>query len=41
MAIISNKPPDSVIRIGGVRNGQTYITRAKVIQRPSASLTDD
>jgi serine protease DegS len=41
MTIISNKPPDSMIRIGGVRKGQTYSTRARVIQRPSASLIEE
>jgi serine protease DegS len=41
MTIISNKSPDTVIRIGGVRKGQAYVTRAKVIQRPSATLTDE
>ena len=41
MNMISNKSPDTVIRIGGVRKGQSYITRVKVIQRPSASLIDE
>ena len=41
MTIISNKSPDTVIRIGGVRKGQAYVTRAKVIQRPSVPLTDE
>ena len=41
MNMISDKSPDTVIRIGGVRKGQSYITRAKVIQRPSASLIDE
>jgi serine protease DegS len=42
MNIISEKSPDTLIRIGGVRKGQAYTTRARVIQRPStASLVDD
>jgi hypothetical protein len=41
MNIISDKSPNTVIRIGGVRKGQPYITRATVIQRPSAARRDD
>jgi serine protease DegS len=41
MNIISDKSPNTVIRIGGVRKGQPYITRATVIQRPSAARRDE
>lgn len=41
MNIISDKSPNTVIRIGGVRKGQPYIARATVIQRPSAARRDE
>jgi hypothetical protein len=42
MNIISEKSPDTLIRIGGMRKGQAYTTSARVIQRPSTtSLLDD
>ena len=41
MNIISEKSPDTVIHIGGVRKGRPYTTRAKVIQRPSAGRIDE
>jgi len=41
MKIISKKSPNTVIRIGGLRKGQPYITRAKGIQRPSAARSEE
>jgi serine protease DegS len=41
MNIISDKSPNTAIRIGGIRKGQRYITRATVIQRPSAARRDE
>lgn len=41
MRLISEKPPETDIRIGGIRKGQSYVTGARVTSRPAASLIED
>ncbi|MEN8107223.1 MAG: Do family serine endopeptidase [Pseudomonadota bacterium] len=41
MKLISEKPPETDIRIGGIRKGQSYVTSARVTPRPAASLIAD
>lgn len=39
MKIISEQHPGTVIALGGIRNGEPYTSRARVIQRPSQPIT--
>jgi hypothetical protein len=34
MKLISAQRPDTIIRLGGLRNGEAFIARVRVQQRP-------